>query len=226
MGSQRATHSLATEQQQQSFFMPDWMAHFRMFGALAPKFQKQLVVILTTKSKIPPLLISIYLRDEFHRCLKIIMWPFLQSRNVLGGVWANLGYAVCSAVSDSLRPPWTIPCQAPLSMEFSRQVTGVGCHFPTLGDLPEPRTEPTSLVSPALGVGSLPWCHPVIPKPRPLSPSDYRLAALQILSWNHQVFIPWLPLVSKYVCELDDARVFAGFCFGGLGGEGKSTFIL
>ena len=25
--------------------------------------------------------------------------------------------------------PWTVACQAPLSMEFSRQETGVGCRF-------------------------------------------------------------------------------------------------
>ena len=31
----------------------------------------------------------------------------------------------CSVVSDSLRPPWTIAHQAPLSMEFSRQETFV-----------------------------------------------------------------------------------------------------
>ena len=33
----------------------------------------------------------------------------------------------CSVVSDSAIP-WTIACQAPLSMEFSRQNTGVGYH--------------------------------------------------------------------------------------------------
>ena len=27
----------------------------------------------------------------------------------------------CSVMSDSLQPPWTVPLQAPLSMEFSRQ---------------------------------------------------------------------------------------------------------
>ena len=33
-----------------------------------------------------------------------------------------------SVVSDSAIP-WTVACQAPLSMEFSRKNTGVGCHF-------------------------------------------------------------------------------------------------
>ena len=32
-------------------------------------------------------------------------------------------------MSDSFATPWMIALQAPLSMEFSRQETGVGCHF-------------------------------------------------------------------------------------------------
>ena len=35
----------------------------------------------------------------------------------------------CSVVSDFLWPPWTVAHQAPPSMGFSRQSTGVGCHF-------------------------------------------------------------------------------------------------
>ena len=35
----------------------------------------------------------------------------------------------CSVMSDSSRPPWTVPRQAPLSMGFSPDKnTGVGCH--------------------------------------------------------------------------------------------------
>ena len=34
----------------------------------------------------------------------------------------------CSVVSDSVTP-WTIACQAPLSMGFSRQEYWMGCHF-------------------------------------------------------------------------------------------------
>ena len=46
--------------------------------------------------------------------------------------------------------PWTGACQAPLSMEFSRQEYWRGLPFPTPGDLPDPGVEPRSLVSPAL----------------------------------------------------------------------------
>ena len=41
--------------------------------------------------------------------------------------------------------PWTIACQAPLSMEFSKQEDQSGLLFPSPGDLPDPRIEPGSL---------------------------------------------------------------------------------
>ena len=40
-----------------------------------------------------------------------------------------------SVVSDSVTP-WTAACQAPLSMEFSRQEYWSGEPFPSPGDLP------------------------------------------------------------------------------------------
>ena len=40
--------------------------------------------------------------------------------------------------------PWTVPCQAPLSMEFSRQEYWSGLPFPSPGDLPDPGIEPES----------------------------------------------------------------------------------
>ena len=48
---------------------------------------------------------------------------------------------------------WTIACQAPLSMGFSRQEYWSGLPFPSLGDLPDPGTE---LESPVLHADSLP----------------------------------------------------------------------
>ena len=54
-----------------------------------------------------------------------------------------------SVVSDSVTP-WTVACQAPLSVEFFRQEYWSGLPFPTLGHLPDPGVEPTSLASSAL----------------------------------------------------------------------------
>ena len=45
---------------------------------------------------------------------------------------------------------WTIACQAPLSMGFSRQECWSGLPCPPPGDLPDPGNEPASLMSPAL----------------------------------------------------------------------------
>ena len=50
-------------------------------------------------------------------------------------------------MSDSLGPPWTVACRAPLSMGFPRQEYWSGLPFPTPGDLPDPGIQS---VSPAL----------------------------------------------------------------------------
>ena len=46
--------------------------------------------------------------------------------------------------------PWTVVHQSFLSIGFSRQEYWSGLPFPFLGDLPNPRTKPVSLTSPAL----------------------------------------------------------------------------
>ena len=48
---------------------------------------------------------------------------------------------------------WTVACQAPPSMEFSRQEYWSGLPFPSPGDLADPGIEPWS---PALQADSLP----------------------------------------------------------------------
>ena len=49
--------------------------------------------------------------------------------------------------------PWTVACQAPLSMRFPRQEYWSGLPFPSPGDLPHPGIEPGS---PAYQADSLP----------------------------------------------------------------------
>ena len=53
-------------------------------------------------------------------------------------------------MSNSFVTPWTVACQAPLSMGFPRQEYWSGVPFPSPGDLPKPGIEP---VSPALAGG-------------------------------------------------------------------------
>ena len=45
---------------------------------------------------------------------------------------------------------WTVTCQAPLSMGFSRQECWGRLPFPSLGDLYNPGIKPVTLMSPAL----------------------------------------------------------------------------
>ena len=64
--------------------------------------------------------------------------------------------SVCCVLAQScltLATPWTIACQAPLSVKFSRQEYWSELPFPSPGYLLYPETEPTSLVSPLLAGG-------------------------------------------------------------------------
>ena len=53
-------------------------------------------------------------------------------------------------MSDSFAAPWTVACQGPLSMGFSKQEYWSGLPFPSPEDLLDPGIEPMSLVSLAL----------------------------------------------------------------------------
>ena len=55
-------------------------------------------------------------------------------------------------MSDYFAATWTVVCQAPLSMGFTRQADWSGLPFSSPGDIPNPETEP---VSPALLAYSL-----------------------------------------------------------------------
>ena len=44
----------------------------------------------------------------------------------------------------TLATPWTVACQPPLSMEFSRQEHWIGEPFPSPEDLPDPGLEASS----------------------------------------------------------------------------------
>ena len=70
----------------------------------------------------------------------------------------QLSIAQCTWVLSCVQlfvAPWTVACQAPLSIGFSRQDYWSGLPYPSLGDLPNPGIEPTSPMSPALAGGFL-----------------------------------------------------------------------
>ena len=86
-----------------------------------------------------------------------------------------------SVVSDSLRPPWAVAHQAPLSMKFSRQEYWRGFPFPTLGYFPSSGTEPKFLAPPALAGGFF----TTTPPGSPLGP--HQLPAI----WFFYLFFPY-----------------------------------
>ena len=59
----------------------------------------------------------------------------------------------------TLATPWTVVCQASLSMGFPRQEYWSGLLFSSLGDLPDPEIEPAFLASPALHADYLPLSY-------------------------------------------------------------------
>ena len=77
--------------------------------------------------------------------------------------------------------PWTVACQSPLSIEFSRQEYWSGLPCPLPGDLPDPGVEPMSLASPALAGGFLPLCH---------------------LGSPQSQLLPWKPVSSHWDCRI------------------------
>ena len=96
-------------------------------------------------------------------CVELIGCPFLAFWNS-DTMWIS---PISTAAANSYRRdslslvakscptlaiPWTVACQAPLSMGFSRQEYWNGLPFPFPGDLPDPGIEPGS---PALQADSL-----------------------------------------------------------------------
>ena len=63
------------------------------------------------------------------------------------------GGGLLTKLCPTLMIPWTVACQAPLSMGFSRQEYCSGLPFPSSGDLPGPGIKSRS---PALQADSLP----------------------------------------------------------------------
>ena len=78
-------------------------------------------------------------------------WPYLLSsltHTEKGDIFIVVTLSQSARTLSYIRlfvTPWTVAHEAPLSMEFSRQDYWSGLPFPPLGDLPDPRIEPTSL---------------------------------------------------------------------------------
>ena len=74
---------------------------------------------------------------------------------------------------------WTVACQAPLFMGFSRQEYWSGLPCPSTGNFPHPGIKPRSPASSAFQADSLPLVPPgksLTPSPSPISPLRQHLS--------------------------------------------------
>ena len=78
---------------------------------------------------------------------------------------------------------WTVTCQVPLSMGFSRQGYWSVLPFPPPGDLPASEIKPASLMYPHWHVGSLPLVQPGKPI-KPLYSRSHKSLGCSSLSMN------------------------------------------
>ena len=84
--------------------------------------------------------------------------------------------------------PWTVACQAPLSIEFSRQEYWSGYAFPSPGDFPNQGIKPTSPALQAESLLSEPPGKPCIPL------SEYESESCLVMSDSlgpHGLYSPW-----------------------------------
>ena len=56
------------------------------------------------------------------------IWDLLDV-NIRKSSEVTCGGGLVAKLCPTLATPWTVACQAPLSIGFSRQEYGVGCHF-------------------------------------------------------------------------------------------------
>ena len=89
------------------------------------------------------------------RWLFLPHWNF-QVSNICPSFFLRLAGGLVAKLCPTLATSWTIACQAPLSVGFSRQEYWNGLPFSSPRDLPNPGIEPRS---PALQADSLPLSY-------------------------------------------------------------------
>ena len=125
--------------------------------------------------------------------------------------------------------PRTVPCQAPLSMGFSRQEYWSGLTFPPPGDLPNPGIESGSPALPhgeiylpdqGLNLGSLHWEHGVLVTGPPGKPPNglsefsclhlsYGVSVSALLMFGARSFLQWRPSCTRGDVEQHPCPSFA-----------------
>ena len=119
--------------------------------------------------------------------------------------WTELNWVI---VPDWLFAiPWTVACQAPLSMEFSRQEYWSGLPFPSPGDLPYPGIKHRSSAFQSNSLPSKPPGKPlssaILPKVniRMTNPRSY-LIILKLMMTNISWTCPICSAFSYLICDI------------------------
>ena len=97
----------------------------------------------------------------------ISLYPYLSIYQSICHIFQSPeeGLAHCVCLFSRFSPvrlfatPWTVPCQTPLSLGFSRQEYWSGMPSPPPEDLPDSVIKSASPVSPSLRADSLPLHH-------------------------------------------------------------------
>ena len=100
--------------------------------------------------------VPILLCSSTHTCLLLFFLHTPSPRTPICSLPVQPWQGLCVCVLRRFVTPWTVACQASLSVGLSRQEYWSGLLFPSPGDLPDPGMEPMSPVCPALQVNSLP----------------------------------------------------------------------
>ena len=94
-----------------------------------------------------------YWRRQFVPLAWLSEWKSKEQKPLASLQWlCSMVGGLVAKSCPTLAITWTVACQAPLSMGFSRQEYWSGLPFPSPGDLPDPGIEPGS---PTLQVDSL-----------------------------------------------------------------------
>ena len=81
-----------------------------------------------------------------YECLLPLLTSLAANSDVGAGSYTSGGNSFCGLLVVQLcETLWTVVCQAPLSMAFSRQEYWIGLPCPPPGDLPNPGIKPMSL---------------------------------------------------------------------------------
>ena len=189
------THNLPEPSATQSSLRPSedsaWSRSASIDYVTVLEFNLDFRLYTVTRETVPNYRTYFFLWSSMIELFLIGSWGSSEDARTINSCMLNRFSHVCLFVT-----PWTVACQAPLSMGFSRQEYWGGLPCPPPGDLPDPGIETMSLKSPALAGGFFTTELPGKPTDR--------------TCWCMQIFIVWATRealrILKWVANLFSRR--------------------